>query len=178
MIFAGEGYRNKCSDLLTRKEDCSVIPNHAVQFRFNDPHNAAMAYATLNELGYQPVKSGNAVHIHLDRGDLTSALEIAMAHGGQLAGEAALEESAVIDTAYEMDAIPIPAHTVNEDWPDHYATATADEQPGHYAMEAAEELGSLSSGRGSAGEDEDGDGDGLFEPDAGAYGFFSGDVRA
>lgn len=156
-----------------------MIPNHALQFQFTDPNNAAMAYATLHELGYDPVRSGSVVHVHLERGDLTSALEIAMAHGGVLAGEAPLQDCNVIETAYDMGAIPIPAHTVNEDWPDHYANATADEPAASQsAMEASEDLGSLSSGRGSAGEGEDSDGDGLFEPDAGTYGFFSGDVRA
>jgi hypothetical protein len=140
-------------------------PNHAIQFAFQDEHDAAMAYATLNELGYLPVKNGDHVHIHLERGDLTSALEIAMAHGGQLCSQAALQEESMLEGAYDMNAIPIPAHTVNEDWADAYA------------MEASEELGHAPQAQ-LRNRDEAGADDGLFDPDDRSYGFFSGDVRA
>jgi len=139
----------------------TLHPNHAIQFAFQDEHDAAMAYATLNELGYTPVRSGDTVHIHLERGDLTSALEIAMAHGGQLCSQAALTDDSVLNSAYDMGAIPIPAHTVNEDWTDEYA------------MEASTELGEPLRNR-----DEEAADDGLFDPDDRTYGFFSGDVRA
>ncbi len=124
-----------------------------------------MAYVTLNELGYLPVKNGDHVHIHLERGDLTSALEIAMAHGGQLCSQAALQEDAMLAGAYDMNAIPIPAHTVNEDWVDAYA------------MEASDELGDAPQPQ-LRNRDEAGADDGLFDPDDRSYGFFSGDVRA
>ncbi|EXX85066.1 hypothetical protein BG53_09640 [Paenibacillus darwinianus] len=134
-------------------------PNHAVQFAFADQHDAAMAFATLHELGYSPVRNGDHVHIHLERGDLTSALEVTMAHGGQLCGQAAMDNEAVIESAYDMDAIPIPAHTVNEDLPDLY-------------MEASGELGD--DGKRNRNDD---DTDGLFDPD-GSLDFFPGDVKA
>ncbi|CAM4476807.1 hypothetical protein [Paenibacillus tarimensis] len=132
--------------------------DHAVQFSFVSSSEASMAYATLQELGYSPVREEERVHVHIQQGDLTSALEIAMAHGGQLCGQAAIRDNTVIETAYDIDAIPIPAHTVNEDWTEAYAGDT----PGN------EEL------RNQSGAAEDTD----FDPDGGEYGFFSGDVRA
>ncbi|GGG17511.1 hypothetical protein [Paenibacillus abyssi] len=96
-------------------------PSKAIRFEFFDNNSAVLAWGTLKELGYSPVREdGHRVHIHLERGDLTSALEIAMAHGGRLIEEAPMEEACYTDTAYTMDSIRIPAHIVNEDRFDNY----------------------------------------------------------
>lgn len=96
-----------------------------IRFRFDQKESAQLAYEMMQELGYQPVMETNdhVFHIHLNRQDLTSALEIAAAYGGTLAEESGKRESMLIDDAYGMDMIPIPAHLVNEDWAteDRYA---------------------------------------------------------
>jgi hypothetical protein len=111
-----------------------------------------MARELLQELGYDPVMHGESrMHIHVDGGDLTSALEIAQAHGGQLVEQADIAEEAVTNTAYSLDAITIPAHVVNEDWIDAEDAHNRDDDATH-------------------GNDE-------FLPDAGDYNHFSGDVH-
>ncbi|MFC5651881.1 hypothetical protein ACFPYJ_22715 [Paenibacillus solisilvae] len=85
-------------------------------FQFGDENMAAMAAQTLEELGYEPViRQGQEVHIHLQGSDLTSALEIAQAHGGQLAMQSPITDTVITNDAYDLDAIQIPAHVVNED---------------------------------------------------------------
>lgn len=99
-------------------------------FQFKDRHAASLAHDTLTEIGYhvhmadrgdQPV-----VQVFVDHSELTSALEIAQAHGGDLlpAEEQTYASAADVDTsgegqlynmAYGMDMVPIPAHLVNED---------------------------------------------------------------
>lgn len=97
----------------------------AILFQFDDSHQAGMAYDTLKDLGYDPViqelEDKPAVHIHVENNDLTSALEIAQAHGGTLIESSKMDVGALLDTAYGLDSIRIPAHTVNEDWPAGYA---------------------------------------------------------
>ncbi|MDF2835566.1 MAG: hypothetical protein K0Q63_1206 [Paenibacillus sp.] len=111
-----------------------------------------MARELLQELGYDPVMHGESrMHIHVDGADLTSALEIAQAHGGQLVEQADIAEEAVTNTAYALDAITIPAHVVNEDWIDAEGAHNRDDD----ASYANEE----------------------FLPDAGDYNHFSGDVH-
>ncbi|MUT67777.1 hypothetical protein [Paenibacillus sp. NEAU-GSW1] len=89
----------------------------AILFDFADASSAAIACDTLQELGYEPMMhEANRVHIHVEGADLTSALEIAQAHGGRLVEQAAIGSEAVTDTAYSLNAITIPAHVVNEDW--------------------------------------------------------------
>ncbi|MFF2483401.1 hypothetical protein [Paenibacillus sp. NPDC058071] len=91
----------------------------AILFDFADEKSAALACDTLQELGYEPMQhEGNRVHIHVDGVDLTSALEIAQAHGGSLVEQAAIRDEAITDTAYSLNAITIPAHVVNEDMAD------------------------------------------------------------
>ncbi|UUZ82950.1 hypothetical protein LJK88_02755 [Paenibacillus sp. P26] len=60
------------------------------------------------------------LHVIVDRHDLTSALEIVQAHGGEYTeGPGAADEADTYAMAYDPDGmIPIPAHTVNEDWSD------------------------------------------------------------
>lgn len=93
--------------------------NIAMLFQFADESAARLAADTLEELGYGPVAlQDKAVHIHLRGDDITSALEIAQAHGGNLEMKEELEGDgwAMAEQAYGMDGIPIPAHIVNEDW--------------------------------------------------------------
>ncbi|WP_336773819.1 hypothetical protein [Paenibacillus sp. MMO-58] len=126
----------------------------AILFDFADSFSAALARDTLQELGYEPLMhEGNRLHIHVDGSDLTSALEIAMSHGGQLVDQSAIQNEAVTDTAYSLNAITIPAHIVNEDWV------------------GAEEAADLHNW------DDDADTSNEFLPDPGEYSHFSGDVH-
>lgn len=89
-----------------------------IRFRFDQQESAQLAYEMMQELSYQPVmeSSDHVFHIHLNRQDLTSALEIAAAYGGTLVEDSGERETKLIDDAYGMDMISIPAHLVNEDW--------------------------------------------------------------
>ena len=89
-----------------------------IRFRFDQQESAQLAYEMMQELSYQPVmeSSDHVFHIHLNRQDLTSALEIAAAYGGTLVEDSGERETKLIDDAYGMDMIAIPAHLVNEDW--------------------------------------------------------------
>ncbi|SFK95959.1 hypothetical protein SAMN03159341_102391 [Paenibacillus sp. 1_12] len=116
----------------------SYVP---IVFRFPDDRSASLAYDTLVEIGYhvhQAEQEGQTiVQVFVDHSELTSALEIAQAHGGELmladeeiTGEgddgagsdkfAGIEltdtaESQLFNMAYGMNMVPIPAHLVNED---------------------------------------------------------------
>ncbi|MBD2867910.1 hypothetical protein [Paenibacillus arenilitoris] len=130
----------------------------ALLFDFNDDQSAALACETLRELGYETVlHDGSRMHIHLEGGDLTSALEIAQAHGGQLVEQAPITSDALNGSAYSLDAIPIPAHLVNEEW--------------------SSDFGEREEGAGLRNRDEDADYGDDFLPDPGTYDHFSGDVR-
>lgn len=89
-----------------------------VRFEFPDEHQAALAFSMLQELGYEPERRGREVEIRLDGNDLVSALEIASAHGGELAGEPGAGAEDSLASAYGIDEIPIPAHAVEPEWPD------------------------------------------------------------
>ncbi len=83
-----------------------------------------MALDTLEELGYKvslhTETKSPVLHVIVDRNDLTSALEVAQAHGGRLLeGQASPSEISTYAMAYDPDGlIPIPAHFVNEVEPD------------------------------------------------------------
>ncbi len=144
----------------TNKGGKQLSINSALLFDFNDDDSAALACETLRELGYETVlHEGSRMHVHLEGSDLTSALEIAQSHGGQLVEQAQIDADAVTGSAYSLDAIAIPAHLVNEDWAS--ASAYAD-------TEFSEELHN---------RDDDADFNEEFLPDPGTYGHFSGDVR-
>ena len=107
-------------------------------FEFNERREALHALDTLEELGYKPTFQENmekpTLHMHVDNQDLTSALEIAQAHGGRLTErEESPTDEKVFATAYDMEgSLRIPAHVVNEDWPEGYADSpqyTADAIP-------------------------------------------------
>ncbi|WP_248929699.1 hypothetical protein [Paenibacillus hamazuiensis] len=97
-----------------------------IHFQFDQAKQAQLALDTLEELGYRAdLHEGGGkpiVHLILDECDLTSALEIAQAYGGKLIEhEDAPSEAATYDMAYGLGGIAIPAHVVNEDWPEGYA---------------------------------------------------------
>lgn len=124
----------------------------AIMFDFSESGSAEMARQLLLELGYDPVMhNATRMHIHVEGGDLTSALEIAQAHGGQLVEQSDIAEEAITNSAYSLDAITIPAHVVNEDW--------IEAEDAHNRDDAA-----------AMAEDE-------FVPDAGDYNHFSGDIH-
>jgi|GEM_PF-1229721 len=140
----------------------------AIMFSFPDSHSASLAYATLQELGYAPVRhEGGELHVHLRKGDLTSALEIAMAYGGQPLERQGIAGDSLYCSAYDMDAITIPAHLVNEEETTDGDDAVAFDPP--HALGGAETL---------RYRDEDGAPPDSYLPTHDDYGFFSGDVRA
>ena len=100
-------------------------------FQFDSKDTAALAQDTLAELGYKAGRHSETgkpmLHVIVDRGDLTSALEIAQSFGGKLLErEGALDASRTFDMAYDMEGmIPIPAHLVNEDWDETYVDVSA-----------------------------------------------------
>ncbi|MCS7459028.1 hypothetical protein N0M98_02635 [Paenibacillus doosanensis] len=132
-------------------------------FEFENEQSAALARETLEELGYRTGWHNEmqhpTLHIHVERNDLTSALEIAQAHGGLLKDTyGALAESDAYAAAYnETDYIPIPAHLVNED------------------LDAKDEIG-MSQSLG-AGESDSGNGAEVFDPSDDDYNYFDAGVR-
>ena len=95
----------------------------ALMMEFRDESTAGLAADTFDELGYEPYRHGDGrLHIHVRNEDLTSALEIMQCHGGNIVNSSQADANALTQIAYDLDAIPIPAHTVNEDWVDGYAT--------------------------------------------------------
>ncbi|MFD2673602.1 DNA/RNA helicase [Marinicrinis sediminis] len=102
-----------------------MLEANTLVFRFEDRRDAYFAFDTLLELGYQPVfhpdEAEPMLHIHIEKNDLTSALEIAQAHGGELVDEPAGKQYATFQSAYEMgEEIAIPAHMVTEDMNETY----------------------------------------------------------
>jgi hypothetical protein len=104
-----------------------MIPT-PIFFEFNQERDALLALDTLEELGYSPSLLTHFVkptlHIHVEDQDLTSALEICEAHGGQLVEKSnSSAETEAFALAYDLEgSIRIPAHVVNEDWTDDYAS--------------------------------------------------------
>ncbi|MEO3946528.1 hypothetical protein [Gorillibacterium sp. CAU 1737] len=106
-----------------------------LEFQFPDSKSAMLAMDMLTEIGFhvKPV-----LRVGFDRGDLTSALEIAEAYGGSLDMADAhhrspsglpVSEREVFDTAYQLaggegtgtfEDLRVPAHTVTEDLPEAY----------------------------------------------------------
>ncbi|SDD80024.1 hypothetical protein SAMN02799630_04076 [Paenibacillus sp. UNCCL117] len=113
-------------------------------FQFATNHDAYMALDTLEELGYRvslhTETERTVLHVHVDRGDLTSALEIGQAHGGRLLEtDESPSEAAAFAMAYDPEGfIPIPAHLVQdegadaEQQPDTSASAYANLSSGAY----------------------------------------------
>ncbi|TNJ65853.1 hypothetical protein FE784_13105 [Paenibacillus hemerocallicola] len=133
-----------------------------IYFEFPDSAAAAIALDTLTELGYHAHATGQegkaGVQLYIDHNDLTSALEIAQANGGNLLDtDTTPAETESYSMAYDLDSVPIPAHVVNEDWPESYYT---------------------SAGGGTIGSaDENGADPDLFDPSGDDYDRFSAGVR-
>lgn len=90
----------------------------SIHFQFGDGRSALLAMDTLQELGYLAVPLGSGdprnaamLEVSVEKSDLTSALEIAHAHGGILL-EGGEGEAQTLMAAYGLDAVPIPAHIV------------------------------------------------------------------
>lgn len=134
-------------------------------FEFENEQSARLAMDMLEELGYPTGMHSEmkrpTLHIKVERNDLTSALEIAQAHGGLLKEIPGLAtESDTFAMAYnEADFIAIPAHVVNEDWNEQYATSSAS-IPGV-----------------GAGESDFGNGAEVFDPSDDDYNHFDAGVR-
>lgn len=137
-------------------------------FEFENEKSARLAQEMLEELGYptgiHDETTRPTLHIQVERNDLTSALEIAQAHGGSLKEmEGFATESETYAMAYnEADYIPIPAHFVNEDWEETYATNLD---------------GGLPDTGAAAGESDSGNGAEVFDPSEDDYSHFDAGVR-
>jgi hypothetical protein len=98
----------------------------SIKLLFPNPRSAYQAFDLLDELGYRPEITGEGeqpeLAIHIEKHDVQSALEISQAYGGQL-----LEQGAAHGKYREEDCeeIDIPAHFVNEDFTDGYASGIA-----------------------------------------------------
>lgn len=94
------------------------MTHDALLLQFPDADSARIAADTYREIGYDPCSHGeDRLHIHVRGEDLTSALEILQSLGGRIV-EPAHSDKDHFNMAYGLDAIPIPAHIVNEDWID------------------------------------------------------------
>ncbi len=135
----------------------------ALLFQFPGDSQAMLAAETLEELGYEPqLHEGGRLHIHVQNEDLTSALEIVQCCSGHLLEHAPAEAVTVTDFAYGMDDIPIPAHTVNEDWVDSYQEG----QAASYPPNALDEADSFRQSSEKDGENGDGT---AYPTDDGSY---------
>jgi hypothetical protein len=120
-----------CGTHIYRIEGKQTMSSTPIFFEFQQEKDALLALDTLEELGYSPNLLTHAerptLHIHVDDQDLTSALEITQAHAGKLVEKKeSYSEPAAFAMAYDLeDSIRIPAHVVNEDWADDYASPAA-----------------------------------------------------
>ncbi|MDF2662556.1 MAG: hypothetical protein K0Q94_5347 [Paenibacillus sp.] len=105
--------------------------SHApIYFEFPDSRSANLAVDTLTELGYHvhatEIDGRPGLELYVEHNDLTSALEITQATGGTLLDtDGSVSGNAAYEEAYALDTVPIPAHTVNEDWPESYFSDTS-----------------------------------------------------
>ncbi|MVO99797.1 hypothetical protein [Paenibacillus lutrae] len=103
-------------------------------FEFPQEQALRLAYDTLCELGYRPGISMETakptLHIHVEGQDLSSALQIAQASGGELRVSEAedYQEAQLYSSAYDLDHIRIPAHLVTD--PESDAEGNLREKPG------------------------------------------------
>lgn len=111
----------------------NAMDNAPIYFQFTDKRSALLALDTLQELGFRADLMDHRhpdhkpiVQVGVDKEDLTSALEIAQAHGGTLLkSEEFGREPAVYTSAYGLETVPIPAHLVNEDLPESYLNGSS-----------------------------------------------------
>ncbi|WP_040949589.1 hypothetical protein [Gorillibacterium massiliense] len=94
----------------------------SIFFQFDDIQAIRSAAGTLSELGY-PVQF--LLQVPIETANLSAALDISQACGGRLAEVTeplhfALAESAMLQSAYNLGGIQVPAHTVTEDFSEDY----------------------------------------------------------
>lgn len=141
-------------------------------FQFDDMASAADAADTLRELGF---RTKPILRVAVSGGDLTSALEILQAHGGTLAEltephRLHLSEQEAFASAYALDGIPLPAHTVNEDFPEAYMHPGQSVDFGQYAASILADAVSADLENSEAGGDEGrGFTDARFDPSGDDY---------
>ncbi|WP_409343139.1 hypothetical protein [Paenibacillus sp. MBLB4367] len=100
-------------------------------FQFAESKAAYQAMDTLHELGFRANWIDHAhpehrptLQVYIENNDLTSALEITQAFGGQLLETSdSGSESQAYTSAYGLNGIPIPAHVVTEDLPEGYMSS-------------------------------------------------------
>lgn len=152
-----------------------------IYFQFTDKKSALLALDTLQEVGYtadmldhrhpehQPV-----LQVLVENADLTSALEIAQAHGGRLYETVDNEEPEVYTSAYGLEGLSIPAHTVTEDLPESYLAGEAltDRDVQAQSREEAEAIVAANAARQAAEE-----GAPVFDPSGEDYNHFSAGVH-
>lgn len=92
-----------------------------IYFQFAEKKEALQAMDTLHELGFEAnwLEHAHPEHkptlqVYVERSDLTSALEIAQAHGGML-HETSDGGEETYASAYALDGIAIPAHAIAGD---------------------------------------------------------------
>jgi hypothetical protein len=148
-----------------------------IYFQFPDKKAALLALDTLQEVGFtadmlehRHPEHRPTLHVLVEKGDLTSVLEIAQAHGGQLCETADTLEPEVYTSAYGLDGLRIPAHTVTEDLPDSYLAGSDD--PHGTSLEEAERIVARNAAEQALeGEEE------RFDPSGDDYGHFSAGVH-
>lgn len=106
-----------------------MLYEDAIRFSFPNMDSAIDAFETLQELGYEPVMEEGmeehpTLHIHVERSDVQSALEIVQTHGGEIrdTAEAGLTGSAADGPDCNIEGQGLPAHLVNEDFSEAYMT--------------------------------------------------------
>ncbi|MHA7580867.1 hypothetical protein ACX12E_10745 [Paenibacillus vandeheii] len=101
-----------------------MMDDSELQVHFAEHAALLAAQATLEELGYKPYQSGPLeLYIPTDRQDTQSAVEIVQSHGGSAVF---LSETDGLD---QFQNISIPAHLVNEDWHEGYASGSQGSNP-------------------------------------------------
>lgn len=102
-----------------------------IYFQFLDKKAALLALDTLQEVGFtadllehRHPEHKPTLHVLVEKADLTSALEITQAHGGMLCETGHMSEPEVYTSAYGLEGLRIPAHTVVEDLPETYLSGS------------------------------------------------------
>ncbi|MEI7025820.1 hypothetical protein [Paenibacillus sp. y28] len=99
-----------------------MMESRPLLFEFAEEVSAQMAQTTLQELGYHvhqgTGEGGGLLKLWVENNDLVSALEITQSHGGTLlerTGSAGGHSAGVLNSVYDLDSLPIPAHLVQEE---------------------------------------------------------------
>jgi hypothetical protein len=108
------------------------MENASLKFEFSESFAADSACSTLQEIGYDAMRSGDGeLYVRIENQDVESALEICQVHGGRLNMSDGRYHQGSGLSAYGLDEVVIPAHIINEDWNESYLTgASNDFTPG------------------------------------------------